>query len=99
MLSSMGSWLIERRLRKVADRLRHLREELVVIDEQLAQLASEADDASIRALVSESPSAWPEHREARAHADAMGEHRAHVIRTIAELETRQDELLDQLTAG
>lgn len=97
MLASMGRRSVERRLRKVADELIRLRKEIVVIDEQLQQLADEADDAALRALVSESPAAGPEHRHARAHADAMAEHRAHVLRRITALETRQDELLDQLT--
>ena len=39
-------------------------------DEQLAHLADEADDARLRALVSETPLAEHEHREAERHADA-----------------------------
>ena len=39
--------LVERRLAEVSDRLRALREELRVIDEQLVHLGDDADDAGI----------------------------------------------------
>ena len=91
--------MVERRLRKTSDRLRALRDELRVIDEQLEQLVDEAEDTGTRALVAESPMARHDSHEARAHADAMAAHRAHVVQTIAELERRQDELLDQMTGG
>jgi hypothetical protein len=93
----MGSRLVERRLRQVGARLRRLRDDLQVIDEQLAQLADEADDLGLRAMVAETPGAGHEYRQAQAHADAMAGHRAQVMRSIAELEARQDELLDALT--
>jgi chromosome segregation ATPase len=91
--------LVERRLTEVSDRIRHLREELRVADEQLAHFADEADDARIRALVSETPLAEQEHREAQKHADAMSRHRGDVIAELETLERRQDELLDRLVAG
>jgi len=75
-----------------------LREELRVIDEQLGQLADEADDSRIRSLVSETPLADHEFREARRHADRYVDRRREVIETIAALERRQDELLDELGA-
>ena len=92
----MSRSLVERRLAEVASRLRSLREELSVTDEQLEQLAAEADDARLRALVSETPLAGREHREAQRHADAMTRHRAEVLDDIAKLEQAQDELLDRL---
>jgi hypothetical protein len=92
----MSRSLLERRLSEVASRLRSLREELAVTDEQLAQLAGEADDARLRALVSETPLAGREHRDAQRHADAMTRHRADVLEDIAKLEQAQDELLDRL---
>jgi hypothetical protein len=91
--------LLERRLTEVSDRLRQLREELRVADEQLSHFADEADDARIRALVSETPLAEQEHREAQKHADAMGRHRADVLAELEALERTQDELLDRLVAG
>lgn len=82
----------------MSDRLKELRHELVVSDEQLRHLAEQADDARLRALVSETPLAEQEHREAQRHADAMERHRNDVAATIGELERTQDELLDRLTA-
>jgi hypothetical protein len=92
----VGRWLVERRLVGVGDRLRALREELRVIDEQLAQLSGEAEEARIRALVSETPLADVEFRDADRHAVAMARHRESVVASIEELERRQDELLDRL---
>ncbi len=67
-------------------------------DDQLGQLADEADDARIRALVSETPTAEREHREADGHAAAMRRHRTSVVEEIDRLERSQDELLDQFQA-
>ncbi|MBW3668685.1 MAG: hypothetical protein KY443_05670 [Actinobacteria bacterium] len=88
--------LIERRLLEVNDRLRRAREELAVLDEQLAALNEAADDTRIRALVSETPLADREHREAQKHVDAMLRSRAAALSSIAELEQLQGELLDRL---
>ncbi len=94
----MSRSLVERRLQEVSDRLRRLRDELAVTDEQLAHLAEAADEARLRALVSETPLAGREHQEAQRHADAMGRHRAETQASIASLEQAQDELLDRLIA-
>lgn len=89
-------FLVERQLRSLSERLRSLRDELGVIDEHLASLADEADDSRLRALVSETPVAEREHRDAQRHADAVARRRREVQAGIARLEERQDELLDQL---
>ena len=70
-----------------------------MIDEQLIQFNDDAEELSLRALMSETPQASYESNEARKHADAMRKHRAHVAAEIAELELRQDQLLDQLTGS
>ncbi|MDA0369889.1 MAG: hypothetical protein O3C62_05075 [Actinomycetota bacterium] len=93
----MGQRMIERRLREAGDRLRRLRGELSIVDEQLRHLSDEADDMGLRALVSETPGADSDYREARRHAEAMKVHREQVVASIAELEARQDALLDRLT--
>ena len=80
-------------------RLRKAREELVVIDEQLAALADEADDARVRALVGDSPLAEREHREAQSHVDAMARSRAATVAAIAELERTVDDLLERFVPG
>ena len=89
---------VERRLREVGQRLRQLREELRIADEQLIPLSEAADDARLRALVSETPVAEREHREAARHAESMRTHRASVAAEIDRLERTQDELLDRLLA-
>ncbi len=94
----MSRSLLERRLSEVADRLRELRHELHVSDEQLAHLAEQADEARLRALVSETPIAEKEHREAQRHSDAMARRRDEVRAEIDRLEASQDELLDRLSA-
>ena len=93
----MSRSLIERRLTEVHQRLRRAREELAVLDEQLAALTETAEDARLRALVSETPLADKEHREAQKHADAMLRSRAAVLAAVADLERAQGELLDRLT--
>ena len=92
----MGNWLIERRLSQVASRLKTLRAELAVIDEQMIYLGDDADDHEIRALVSETAGASFEARDARRHVDAHAKHREKVVEEIVSLERRQDELLDRM---
>jgi predicted nucleic acid-binding Zn-ribbon protein len=94
----MSLSLVERRLSQVGERLRQLRSELDVSNEQLAHLADAADDARLRSLVSETPVADQEHRQAERHAQAMRRHRAKVEAEIARLERDQDALLDQFVA-
>jgi len=94
----MSRWLVERKLSESSERLKALRAELAVVDEQLASLADAADDTRLRAMVSETPMADREHREAQKHADAMARHRAMLVSQIGELERSQDELLDRLVA-
>jgi uncharacterized coiled-coil DUF342 family protein len=95
----MSRILIERKLFDVAQRLRRAREELAVIEEQLAALSDAADDARIRSLVSETPLAHREYTEAQRHADAMERSYRAVAADVAELQTTQDELLDKLVGG
>jgi hypothetical protein len=92
------SFLIERRLRLIGRRLASLREELTITDEQLGHLADITDDSRIRAMVSETPLADEEHREAERTSSAMARHRVDLVETIARLEAEQDDLLDKLSA-
>lgn len=94
----MSKWLVERKLSESAERLRQLRAELGVVDEQLTFLIDAADEARLRAMVSETPMADREHREAQKHADAMGRHRSQLVIQIGELEQTQNELLERLFA-
>lgn len=99
MPSALSKHLITRQLRRTGSRLRARREELRVIDEQAMYLTDDADDLDTRAIVSDSPLARSEAKEAGGHAGAMRRHRAHVVAEIAELEARQDALLDRLSGA
>lgn len=88
--------VVERRLFEVSARLRRSRDELAVVDEQLAALLEAADEAQLRALVSETPVAERELQEARRHADAMARGRADLVARMIALERAQDELLGRI---
>ncbi|MGH8978849.1 MAG: hypothetical protein ACRDV7_12290 [Acidimicrobiia bacterium] len=92
----MSRSLLQRRLIDVSDRLKRLRADLAVADEQVAFFEAEAEDARLRALVSETPLADAEAHEVRRHADAQGRHRDGLRRAIADLEREQDSLLDRM---
>ena len=89
---------IERRLRGVGQQLNTLRTDLRVCEEQLVQVSEEADECRLRALVSETPLAEREYREAQRHADRLKRHRDEIAARIVRLEADQDALLDRFTA-
>lgn len=92
------SFLLERRLRSTSSRLTALREELRVAEEQLAFFVEITEDSRIRSLVSETPLADEEHRDAERSSSAMQRHATSLRADIAKLEAEQDDLLDQLMA-
>lgn len=99
MSSSGSNAQIERKLRRVGEHLRSLRDDLRVTEEHLAQLSDEEEDARIRALVSETPVAEKEHRKASRHAERLRSSRTKALTKIADLEREQDDLLDRLTTS
>jgi hypothetical protein len=92
----MSKWLVERRLSESAERMKRLRSEIQVADEQLRSLVDAADDARLRSLISETPRSEQEHREAQRHADAMARHRSELEAELRVLQESQDQLLDRL---
>ncbi len=68
-----------------------------MLDEQLVVINDIADDLRLRSLVSETPLAAHEHSDAQRHLEAANRARAALVETVAELERRQDELIDRLT--
>lgn len=94
----MNPSILQRRLVDVTERLKKVRAELAVTEEQLAFLEEEADEARLRALVSETPIGDVEARDARRHADALARQREALLRTVAELVREQDRLLDRMSA-
>lgn len=95
----MSRTLLERRLVDVADRMKAVSRELAVAEEQLAHFAEDADEARLRALVSETPMAERDHREAQRHAEAMRRHRDALTAELRQLEASQNDLLDRLVAA
>lgn len=87
---------IERKLVETSSEIKRIQLELVVIDEQLAHFVDSADDARLRALVSETPLSSKEHRDAERTVSALRGDRESWALRCAKLESRQDELLDQL---
>ena len=88
--------LIEKRLRRNSENLKQLQTELTLLDEQLSALSDDANEKEMRSLVSETPLALHEYRDAQKHVEVLVEHRGFLIRAIAEQTRNQDELLDRL---
>ncbi len=96
MLRAMRRAAIERKLRKNVARQAEVREELAVAEAQLQHFADVAGDAEVRALVSESPVAASERRQADRSAGVMRRHRDRLRQELTSLLGAQDELLDEL---
>ncbi len=88
--------MIERKLRENGDELKRVREEIRVSTEQLEHLERDAEEARIRAMVSETPLSEQEFRETSRHAEKMRRHHTEQQERVVLLEARQDELLDEL---
>ena len=92
----MGARLLQRKLGQLSSRMREINEELRVVEDQLSHMVDEADDLALRAMVSETPAAEFDHREARRHSDAMTRHRDSLRAELVETERRINELLDRM---
>jgi hypothetical protein len=88
------SW-VERRAFRSTERLAKMREELQVIDEQLAALRWEADDAHVRAVVTENVADKQEDFQASRHASALERARAGLAGRIARAEARHRRLVER----
>jgi len=94
----MTRTILQRRLVDVSERLKRLRAELAVTNEQVSFLDGEAEESRLRALVSETPLADAEARDARQQADTMTRYRDTLILQVGRLQREQDELLDRMAA-
>ena len=99
MACPMARRVIERQLAEVGNRLQRLRSDLAVVEEQLVHFEEKADEARVRALVSETAIADRDRRGAERHAARMTQHRDGLRKEVQRLETAQDELLDRFSAG
>jgi hypothetical protein len=94
----MPQSILQRRLVDVSERLKRIRAELAVTEEQCLFLEEEAERQRMRALVAETPLADVEARDAGRHADALARHRDSLRVTVRELVQEQDSLLDRISA-
>ncbi len=93
----MSGASIERKLTDLATEVRVLRRELQIVDEQLQHFVDAADDARLRSLISETPLAANEHREATKAVAGVRRDREAMMKRVGKLEMKQDTLLDQLS--
>ena len=91
--------MLERKLRDTAKQLKRLRGDLAVLQEQVEHFSTEADDARLRSLVSETAMAGREHRDAERHAEAMRRQQGKLTSEIDRLEALQDDLLDRMASN
>lgn len=95
----MQRFMLEHRIRELHSKLLRARAELALIEEQLAVVNEEAEEARVRSLVSETPLATHEHAEVRRHADAMERARDSMRVRVDDLLRRRDELISHVGIG
>jgi SMC interacting uncharacterized protein involved in chromosome segregation len=79
-----------------AERLAKLREELVVVEEQIAALQWEADDAHLRALVTENVADRREDVDATRHVEALRRAKESLRSRIEKAEVEHQRLVQRL---
>ena len=95
----MGKKILQSRLVDKSHQLKRLQVDYQVAEEQLSFLNHEAEDARIRSLVSETPIADKEYREAQKHAESMSRHLQELEIEILKIENLQNKLLDQISTS
>ncbi len=95
-IQNLNDRFVERRLRRGAQAMRELRDELRITSEQLAFIESEAQEKEIRAMVSETADAALEHHEAQRNLETIQKYLQHLLKSIKENEIQQDQLLDKI---
>lgn len=87
---------IQERLSQISGEIAEARTSLRILEEQLAYLEEVAEDARIRALVSETPLADREDREARGDVERMRRSHQEAVGQLEELRREQDLLLERM---
>ena len=95
----MGKKILKSRLVDTGHQLKRLQVDYQIAEEQLLFLNHEAEDARIRSLVSETPLADKEYREAQKHAESMQRHLLELEIEISKIENLQNKLLDQISTS
>jgi hypothetical protein len=89
---------VSKRLADVRDEVRRLREALAVLEEQVAHVSDVAEDAATRAVVSSTPLADRERRQAEDDLRRVRRERDETAARIQALLAEQDSLLDRMAA-
>jgi phage shock protein A len=87
---------VHERLAVLSNEIAEAQTNLRILDEQLAFVEQVAEDARIRALVSETPLADREYREAREDLERMRRSHADAQQQVQQLREEQDRLLERL---
>jgi len=87
---------VHERLAVLSNEIAEAQTNLRILDEQLAFVEQVAEDARIRALVSETPLADREYREAREDLERMRRSHADAGEQLQQLRDEQDRLLERL---
>lgn len=88
-----------RRLQDLREEAARLRERVGILDEQVAYVASVAEEAHTRALVSSTPLADRESREAEEDLRRTRAQRDEAAARLAEIAAEQDLLLERMLDG
>ena len=87
---------VEKRLMEISRRIKQQKEELLVAEEQLISLTSDADEARIRSLVSETAISDNDRRDSVRQSENMQKYCHKIRNEIQRLEEMQDALLDKM---
>jgi hypothetical protein len=87
---------LERSLAQLRERLARCREDLRIVEEQILFQQDVVDEAETRMVVSETPLADREYRDARDDLGRLERQRDRVTAEMAELRREQDRLLDRM---
>ncbi len=90
---------IKRRLAALSADLQATRSEIAMLDEQIAHFSDAAEDARLRAMVSETPLADRDYREASKTVNNLTRDRRQWADRLTAMETKQDRLLDDMMDG
>ncbi|MAT62537.1 MAG: hypothetical protein CL881_01920 [Dehalococcoidia bacterium] len=86
----------EKRLMEISRRIKQQKEDLLVAEEQLISLTSDADEARIRSLVSETAISDNDRRDSVRQSENMQKYCHKIRNEIQRLEEMQDALLDKM---
>ncbi|MDP6323442.1 MAG: hypothetical protein QGF06_05900 [Acidimicrobiales bacterium] len=87
---------VEKRLMEISRRIKQQKEDLLVAEEQLISLSSDADEARIRSLVSETAISDNDRRDSVRQSENMQKYCHKIRNEIQRLEEIQDALLDKM---